>query len=281
MDEQDLYWLAGLLEGEGHFTLGTQRSRCPGIQIRMIDRDVIARVACFFGSKVYHRPRRFERWKDTYATSIYGKHSILFMCALYPLMGLRRKARIKDIVTHYSSNYQAEFALSSHCSRGAKLDLYWIAGLLEGEGSFLPGPPSEPNVPRIQLFMTDEDVVQFAATILGVSVYSRSRGRYKRSYQCMLRGQGAMSMMRQIYPIMGERRQKQIDTAIESYDPYISSTHNWTTKLDVFSVLNIYKRSQAGENQRVIAEEYGIHKSIVSCIKNGTLWSSITGAKRT
>ncbi len=38
--------------------------------------------------------------------------------------------------------------------------LHWLAGLLEGEGSFLKPPPSAPNTPRITLQMTDEDVVQ-------------------------------------------------------------------------------------------------------------------------
>lgn len=41
--------------------------------------------------------------------------------------------------------------------------LLWLAGLLEGEGSLIPGPPSYPNSPIIAIQMTDEDVVAKAA----------------------------------------------------------------------------------------------------------------------
>ena len=45
-------------------------------------------------------------------------------------------------------------------------DLTWLAGLLEGEGSFLKAPPSDPNCPRISLEMTDKDVVERAALLM-------------------------------------------------------------------------------------------------------------------
>lgn len=49
-------------------------------------------------------------------------------------------------------------------------DLYWLAGLLEGEGTFVAGPPSAPTVPLIRLVMTDGDIVQRAAGLIGRSV---------------------------------------------------------------------------------------------------------------
>jgi hypothetical protein len=50
-------------------------------------------------------------------------------------------------------------------------DFYWLAGLLEGEGSFLPGPPSAPNSLRIALMMTDADVVARVAALWGVAYH--------------------------------------------------------------------------------------------------------------
>jgi hypothetical protein len=44
-------------------------------------------------------------------------------------------------------------------------DLHWLAGLLEGEGSFLKGPPSAPRHPILALQMTDEDVVARVAAM--------------------------------------------------------------------------------------------------------------------
>jgi hypothetical protein len=44
-------------------------------------------------------------------------------------------------------------------SDGSAAELAWLAGLLEGEGSFMPGPPSNPRMPIICLAMNDEDVM--------------------------------------------------------------------------------------------------------------------------
>ena len=38
-------------------------------------------------------------------------------------------------------------------------ELHWLAGLLEGEGSFMTGPPSSPGLPVIAVNMTDHDVM--------------------------------------------------------------------------------------------------------------------------
>lgn len=48
--------------------------------------------------------------------------------------------------------------------------LYWLAGLLEGEGSFMKGPPSSPGLPVIRMVMIDRDVVERAASMLGCGV---------------------------------------------------------------------------------------------------------------
>ena len=42
-------------------------------------------------------------------------------------------------------------------------EFFWLVGLLEGEGSFMPAPPSEPTRPRISIQMTDEDVLSRVA----------------------------------------------------------------------------------------------------------------------
>src|SRR4051812_19042345 len=49
-------------------------------------------------------------------------------------------------------------------------DLYWIAGLLEGGGSFLPPAPSPPPIPLITIEMTDRDVRERFARLVGVWV---------------------------------------------------------------------------------------------------------------
>ena len=49
--------------------------------------------------------------------------------------------------------------------------LYWLAGLLEGEGSFLKPPPSKPTRVILSVEMTDRDLLERVAAMLAVSVY--------------------------------------------------------------------------------------------------------------
>jgi hypothetical protein len=50
-------------------------------------------------------------------------------------------------------------------------EVHCLAGLLEGEGSFMAGPPSNPRMPVISVHMTDEDVVARLGRIFARKVY--------------------------------------------------------------------------------------------------------------
>ena len=93
-------------------------------------------------------------------------------------------------------------------------ELYWLAGLLEGEGSFLKGPPSRPRCPILQLAMTDSDIVARVADLFGRRVFRSDRGvdlGFKPAYLTALKGAGAAQLMAAVRPLMGARRQTQID----------------------------------------------------------------------
>jgi hypothetical protein len=99
------------------------------------------------------------------------------------------------------------------------LELHWLAGILEGEGSFLAGPPSAPNKPRIALQMCDEDVVARVAALFGIKYQTSNRGVYKTIYVLTFKGFRAVTLMQQLRPLMGRRRQQQIDNAVRGYVP--------------------------------------------------------------
>lgn len=158
-------------------------------------------------------------------------------------------------------------------------DLLWLAGLLEGEGSFLQSCPSTPNAPAITLMMTDLDVVQHAAMILNVTVYSRFRaGKAKSTHQLRLRGKRAVETMQQLLPLMGARRRSQIERAIASYDPYYRSRAR--TGLTDAQIIDIYRRANSGESCRLVADEYSLTYAAVWDIKTGKSWAWLTGHKR-
>jgi hypothetical protein len=103
LSNKDLYWLAGILEGEGSFGM----TRCcvsgrvylyPLIQLGMSDEDVIKRVALLYGSAYYPvKPSRVGnklRWR----TTLTNQRAEALMRALYPIMSNRRQARIREVL---------------------------------------------------------------------------------------------------------------------------------------------------------------------------------------
>lgn len=101
-------------------------------------------------------------------------------------------------------------------------DMHWLAGLLEGEGSFCKAPPSQPNAVIVTVEMTDRDVIERVARLFGGSAISfckRREERWKPSFRVTVRGSRAVSLMGMLRPLMGQRRQRQIDAAMGSWNP--------------------------------------------------------------
>ncbi len=82
-------------------------------------------------------------------------------------------------------------------------DLHWLAGLLEGEGSFLAGPPSQPRTPALVVHMTDRDVVERVARLLGTTVQpvAPQRDHHRPTFVARVRGRRATAWMRLLAPL--------------------------------------------------------------------------------
>lgn len=99
----------------------------------------------------------------------------------------------------------------------------WLAGLLEGEGSFflLRNRVSGKVYlyPQVIVGMTDRDVIERAAVMMESSVASVSNGQgRKRIYRAHAVGRKAVRIMRLIRPHMGLRRGKKIDDLLADWD---------------------------------------------------------------
>ena len=86
-------------------------------------------------------------------------------------------------------------------------EIAWIAGLLEGEGCF-----TFSKGPNVVLSMTDKDVVERAASLMGAKVIARDPKniKWKRIYCARVHGYQAIAWMLTIYSFMGERRKEKI-----------------------------------------------------------------------
>jgi hypothetical protein len=133
-------------------------------------------------------------------------------------------------------------------------ELHWLAGLLEGEGSFMVGPPSNPRMPIISVHMTDEDVMARLGRIFARTVHVvRPRNpRWRMTYPVRVQGGNAVRWMTLLRPLMGARRQAQIDRALASYDPRPSALLTDDTARAALGAL------AAGESVKVVAERFGV-----------------------
>jgi hypothetical protein len=101
----------------------------------------------------------------------------------------------------------------------SQAELQWLAGWLEGEGSFMAPAPSDPKRPRISAQAKDRDVVAEASRLFGVTPShcnperARSRG-WSPTWRLLLRGGRATLMMERLKPALGSRRQLQIEAAL-------------------------------------------------------------------
>ena len=106
MTKHDLYWLAGLLEGEGHFHVHRYQRRsgsfyeCAYLRLEMGDRDIVERARDLLGgigSICAIRPKN-PKHSTMYAWTIYHRNAENLLIAILPLMGERRQQQISKVL---------------------------------------------------------------------------------------------------------------------------------------------------------------------------------------
>lgn len=104
MRTQDIIYLAGLLEGEGCFRYEKRRV-VPSITLGMTDEDVVEKAATLLGSGVVTRRAHLDKpWKPCYVSRLNGRAAAGWMMTLYPLLGKRRQAKIREILSLWKND---------------------------------------------------------------------------------------------------------------------------------------------------------------------------------
>lgn len=133
-------------------------------------------------------------------------------------------------------------------------DLYWLAGLFEGEASFSFKFSGNKN-PQIQLTMTDEDIVEKARNILKLGTFN---GPYKLpSGKCIwalsiTNSTEVASVLMTLYPLMGNRRQKKFKELLQVWKN-TKQNISWTPER-----VKILRRKAKRKTHWMLAEEYGV-----------------------
>lgn len=101
----EVKWLAGLLEGEGYFGI-SHNGLSPVIKVKMADKDIIERAAELWGSVVRDAidSSRKLHWKPQYYTEIGSSNAVGWMFMLYPFLGERRKAKIREVIVEWKKH---------------------------------------------------------------------------------------------------------------------------------------------------------------------------------
>ncbi len=275
LDDQDFYWLIGLLEGEGTFVAASPSGRgIPVVRVSMTDRDVVDRVGALIDRAVIPVRKRRAHHKTPYVTTIKGAPALSLMRAIYPHVGTLRQGSIERAIAswrghrtrwrrpaarcsasdclrpgarrglcarHYDRWWKAgrrgettDFGpLEPHVeafgpiTNGAELDdssaLAWLAGLLEGEGTFSVNRHSAAIAyPLLSLQMCDEGIVARVARLMGApNVWRREAAKegWSPTYVAAISGHHAATWMRRLRNSMGIRRRAAIDAALAQYQP--------------------------------------------------------------
>jgi hypothetical protein len=243
IDEQEFHWLVGILEGEGTFLRGApSKPGTPVLRVSMTDRDVVERVATLFGRAVVRLRRRKPHHKLPYATTIKGAPAVQVMSAVRPFLGKTRKLQIDRAISSLQTRkgprhrrraagsdspsalmplWDPSGTLTAHGASEGACDRAWIAGLLEGEGSFIASRATGCSYPVIKVEMCEREVVERAARLLDTRVWLVAPGTegWRPTYVARIAGHRAAEWMRALRPYMGLRRTAAIDAALSAYHP--------------------------------------------------------------
>jgi DNA-binding NarL/FixJ family response regulator len=128
--------------------------------------------------------------------------------------------------------------------------------------------------------MTDEDVIARVAKLFNASYqqWQPKNQAHKTNFLTRLRGMVSADFMRELYPLMSERRKKQIDHALANhvYKADRKGSNNSFVKLNEEKVREIKRQLAQGETVRAIAERFNIGQSTVRDIRYGKTWGHVT-----
>lgn len=132
----------------------------------------------------------------------------------------------------------------------------WLAGLLEGEGTFLKPAPSDPRYPIVSCRMTDRDVIERVAQAFDTSIQANDKGVYKTEFATTIRGLPAVDLMADLRPLMSARRRAAIDRALEGYSAP-------AYKLSFIAAEEIRRRRADGETVSSLARCFGVARQTI------------------
>jgi len=208
------------------------RPNAPVVRISMTDRDVVERSAALLDRAVTPIRPRQAHYKPPFITQLRGAEAVDLMIAMRPVLGPERTAQIDRVLARWSPRgrrsrpkaprFPVLDGIDGSTSRDPRA-LSWLAGLLEGEGTFSLTCDRKRNCyPVISLNMCDGSVVRRAAKLLeapSVALREARRPEWRPTFVAQVGGAHAAEWMKRLRAFMGQRRTEAIDAALSQYHP--------------------------------------------------------------
>ena len=113
------------------------------------------------------------------------------------------------------------------------IEFGWVAGLIEGEGSFTAKKSKRKNgyscQPQLRVSMTDEDVVRKLAALIPAGNVLKAGRRTKVGKEVWMwtlsKSQALIDLMIVLRPLMGKRRRERIDFLL-AHSGFIRTNNN-------------------------------------------------------
>lgn len=105
--KEQLVWAAGVLEGEGCFTMKTNNAGRdkPAVSCKMTDLDVLENLKEVFGVGHIYEVATENHWKDAWTWDVQARaDAIAVMEDVLPFMHGRRRAKILSILRKYKND---------------------------------------------------------------------------------------------------------------------------------------------------------------------------------
>lgn len=184
--EENLPWLAGILEGNGCFGVRVKRSTySPYIEIQLVDEQLLSAIAWFFETSVLMSTNSQQPdWQPMYRTTLYQKKKVMWLLTrLIPYFSKRKQLQVQDIIRFMDPGYtfdvkQALFADSclpeSYAQENyspkvkslSDSESQWLTGLVEAKGHIHFDRRSTIPSPGIVIKSSDQDLIAYVSTLL-------------------------------------------------------------------------------------------------------------------
>jgi hypothetical protein len=154
-----------------------------------------------------------------------------------------------------------------------KNKIIYLAALLEGEGCFTMSK----NSPRIQINMTDEDVIKNVAEMFNVT-YRPMKGKIREShpewkmcYNVTINGEKAISLMMSILPLMSQRRQEKIKEVIALWKKVPTPSNQKLNSRQAHFIREEFN----GKNYKELALKYGVSYAAIWNVVNNRVFKEV------